>query len=90
MKGRGAGEGDVRAREQHLPAEGLGNTMYEVTVTSVGAVGLLRLVAVPDVADTCRQAGGGRHDGGGDHGDGGQTGNTCRKQSRSKSYITGM
>lgn len=54
--------------------------MYEVTVTSVGAVGLLRLVAVPDVADARRQAGGGGHDGGGDHGDGGQTGNTCGEQ----------
>lgn len=53
--------------------------MYEVTVTSVGAVGLLRLVAVPDVADARRQAGGGGHDGGGDHRDGGQTGNTCGK-----------
>lgn len=63
--------GQVRGREQHLPAERLGNTMYEVTVTSVGAVGLLRLVAVPDVADARRQAGGGGHDGGGDHGDGG-------------------
>lgn len=54
--------------------------MYEVTVTSVGAVGLLRLVAVPDVADARRQAGGGGHDGGGDHGDGGQTGNTCEEE----------
>lgn len=45
--------------------------MYEVTVSSVDAVGLLRVVAAPHVTHAWRQAGGGGHDGGGHHGDGG-------------------
>lgn len=61
-------------RATNLLAGQLVNTMYEVTVSSVDAVGLLRVVAAPGVTHTWRRGGGGHY------GEDSQTGNTYKKK----------
>lgn len=47
------------AEQRNLLARQLVNTMYEVTVSSVVTVGLLRVVAAPGVTHSWRRGGGG-------------------------------
>ncbi|RCU34526.1 hypothetical protein DVA76_19835, partial [Acinetobacter baumannii] len=47
-------------------------TMYEVTVSSIDAVGLLRVIEAPGVTHTWRRGGGGHYE------EESQTGNTCK------------
>lgn len=46
----------------NLLARQLVNTMYEVTVSSIDAVGLLRVVAAPRMTHTWRRGGGGHYE----------------------------